>query len=479
MKKTLLAMFAVAVAFAASAVTLVNDRPALTAHPFDGKIANVQNDKAKAFKAPAQKAVAMTDVVGTYVMYYQDYFDDGAAAFSEVTIAAGEEDNTLVISGWWASYAEDLTATLDPDAGTITIPRQLIYQYEGDTSADLVNASDTTAAIVGTVYAGQGIVFSGYWGAKLENKTNYYALGYNTIFFVPNGTMTWKKSSTNYSTSVYLEDDTKSVYVGNFANYGWGINIDLHADKTFTIEPVLVSSSSTGDYYLTEVLTWYNDQNTFAPVNGTGTETALTFTDNYGWTAGCKGVGSWYGQHFSTVITRTDGEEFNYPVAATEITLNATDDDEVPILPNATFQLEVVSVLPEGADADVTWTTSDEHIATVDENGLVTGMEFDGYAIKTGANRAPSDNDHYDYFPVTITATAVESDATAAPASASVQVWVKSSTRTAINDVKAAGVESVKYVNAQGMVSSTPFDGLNIEVTRMSDGTTKTVKVVK
>ena len=230
MKKTLLTAFAVAVAFAASAVTLVNERPALTAHELNGSLAAVENVKAKAFKAPAQKAVAMSDVVGTYVMYYQDYFEDGAPTFSEVTVAAGEEDNTLIISGWWASYAEDLTATLDPDAGTITIPRQLIYQYEGDTSADLVNASDTTAAIVGTVYDGEGIVFSGYWGAKLENKTSYYVLGYNTIFFVPNGTMTWKKSNTNYSTSVYLEDDTKSVYVGNFA-IGGGYGYNLVAKK--------------------------------------------------------------------------------------------------------------------------------------------------------------------------------------------------------------------------------------------------------
>ena len=167
------------------------------------------------------------------------------------------------------------------------------------------------------------------------------------------------------------------------------------------------------------------------------------------------------------------------PYAPTAITLNVTDADEVAILPNATFQLSVVSVLPEGASTAVTWTSSDEHIATVSEDGLVTGMEFDGYAIRNGINQAPSDNDHYDYFPVVITATADEAGTQPTPASTSVTVWVKSSTRTAINDVKANNVESVKYVNAQGQVSNTPFDGVNIEVPRMSDGTTKTVKVVK
>ncbi len=40
-------------------------------------------------------------------------------------------------------------------------------------------------------------------------------------------------------------------------------------------------------------------------------------------------------------------------------------------------------------------------------------------------------------------------------------------------------VESVTYVNAQGMQSSKPFDGINIVVTRYTDGTTSTTKVVR
>ena len=40
-------------------------------------------------------------------------------------------------------------------------------------------------------------------------------------------------------------------------------------------------------------------------------------------------------------------------------------------------------------------------------------------------------------------------------------------------------VESVTYVNAQGMTSDKPFDGLNIVITRYTDGSTRTTKVVK
>ena len=51
---------------------------------------------------------------------------------------------------------------------------------------------------------------------------------------------------------------------------------------------------------------------------------------------------------------------------------------------------------------------------------------------------------------------------------------------TAVSDVKAAGeVLSVTYYNVAGMQSSKPFDGINIVVTRYTDGTASTAKVVR
>ncbi|MGM9868522.1 MAG: hypothetical protein ACI30R_02705 [Sodaliphilus sp.] len=51
---------------------------------------------------------------------------------------------------------------------------------------------------------------------------------------------------------------------------------------------------------------------------------------------------------------------------------------------------------------------------------------------------------------------------------------------TAVNDVAAAkSVASVKYVNLSGQVSATPFEGVNIEVSTYTDGSTKAVKFMK
>ncbi|GEM_PF-1547829 len=50
---------------------------------------------------------------------------------------------------------------------------------------------------------------------------------------------------------------------------------------------------------------------------------------------------------------------------------------------------------------------------------------------------------------------------------------------TAIDDVNAARVAAVKYVSVTGQVSDRPFNGVNIVVTRNTDGTITTTKVVR
>ena len=40
-------------------------------------------------------------------------------------------------------------------------------------------------------------------------------------------------------------------------------------------------------------------------------------------------------------------------------------------------------------------------------------------------------------------------------------------------------IESVHYYNTMGMESKTPFEGINIVVTRYTDGTTSAQKVLK
>ena len=52
-------------------------------------------------------------------------------------------------------------------------------------------------------------------------------------------------------------------------------------------------------------------------------------------------------------------------------------------------------------------------------------------------------------------------------------------TITGVKDLSAKVVASVEYVNMNGQVSSTPFDGVNVVVTHYADGTKSVTKVVK
>ena len=73
-------------------------------------------------------------------------------------------------------------------------------------------------------------------------------------------------------------------------------------------------------------------------------------------------------------------------------------------------------------------------------------------------------------------------DGPARPASASESRGGTPTPGTGIYEIFGAGngeVVSTTYFNAQGIQSDTPFDGLNIIVTRYSDGTTSTTKVIR
>ena len=50
---------------------------------------------------------------------------------------------------------------------------------------------------------------------------------------------------------------------------------------------------------------------------------------------------------------------------------------------------------------------------------------------------------------------------------------------TSIHELNAAGEVNVTYINAQGLRSDKPFDGVNIVITRYSDGSTKTTKMIR
>jgi len=160
------------------------------------------------------------------------------------------------------------------------------------------------------------------------------------------------------------------------------------------------------------------------------------------------------------------GATYVAPEEPTTITLNA----DTIVLDNEeqTFQL-IATVLPE--QQDVVWSTSDASVATVDNTGLVSATNQD-----SAPKRAPKREDATGEMQTECDITAAVAADTNIKAMCHVIVMHPS----AVKDITtAAEAISETYYNAEGMQSTTPFQGLNIVVKTYSDGTVKTVKVVK
>ena len=172
----------------------------------------------------ARKAAGVTsidDLTGTWMQIYYSYFDEVIlSTMVEITKTEGSE-NSITISGWWGSWTEPIEATVDLAAGIVTVAPQLIYEYEGDEPAELVNA-DKEGDLVGTIAEDGSISFEDGWAAKIIGGTQSYEYGLYTMFVRPNGKMNYTDKQGEQSIDVFIEQDEEAekVYVYNFGDFG-------------------------------------------------------------------------------------------------------------------------------------------------------------------------------------------------------------------------------------------------------------------
>lgn len=150
------------------------------------------------------------------------------------------------------------------------------------------------------------------------------------------------------------------------------------------------------------------------------------------------------------------------------------EDEEGNLTASVNFEEENTEfkVITEGDDGETVW------YGGVDENNvnyfLVT-EELLGYGI----NIYPGDD--YDNLKIEEAGTYnfFLSPALRSPAGSLILTVTKEDIPTAVSDINVDNIASVKYVNLAGQVSATPFEGLNIQVTTMKDGSKKAVKVIR
>ena len=148
---------------------------------------------------------------------------------------------------------------------------------------------------------------------------------------------------------------------------------------------------------------------------------------------------------------------YEVPVGAVQ-SISIEGNSEINLEKGKSMEL-VATMLPEDAfNTNITWSSSDESVVAVDENGKITAVN----GAKSSEGQA------------IVTATSTSNP----NVKASVKVNVTSVTAiTSIEGEKT--VSNVRYYNVAGVESNVPFNGMNIVVKTYNDGSSTTEKMIR
>lgn len=309
--------------------------------------------RAKAAKAPSKAGIreVIEMLVGDNKMLISDYYDidnetgklveaEPAMGGTPVSIARGDDENTIAISGFTSDATEAIEGTVE-----LTEDKELLEQgiiatiaiEEGqtllvnDTYGPVMLANATSDGdIIAYVLEDGTVYFYDIWfdyvniEGNVDEETgeliNYIWSNICASLIVPaNGKMEWRNDEGKQSAIVYISQDPeapKTATVFNFGNYETAIDVTMKEDQSFVIEKQLVfDGGTTQGLFYTYGLN--DEESSLIELAGVGTETTLTF--NSKWTL-YSTKKYWIGSQQAATITITDGK-FVYPfipdVAAT------------------------------------------------------------------------------------------------------------------------------------------------------------------
>ncbi len=425
----------------------------------------------------------------------------GTAINLPVIISAGPGTDSVLITGMEPYFP--LQGKFYADYDQIEIPNgQVVYThstygdcglnssfyFEGDEEDEA--GWYTYGAVWGEVLDDGSISFEDQY-LSMSILSGTYA-GYRLGNFIYGGTLTPDNtvgrmeivdlnadnfSSPDVPTStipVTLNQEGAVVTVGNFGKWGT-VDVNLLADRTLAIPSQLIyeGGSTYGDFYTraanytVEGASALTDYLLEDPViYGEATPQTLVLNSFMYYS-----TNKYYtGEFIYTATIYNEGEPFLFPPQSLEITADGFEDlSNIEVNPTETVQLHAV-VLPEGSLEGVEWSSSDETLATVDENGLVTILEGNNNGNQIRRREGADD----------VTTVIINAVSTTNPdAAAEVEIKILK-TVTGVADLNAGkAIQAVKYYNAAGIESNMPFDGLNIVVSTYTDGTRSIVKIVK
>lgn len=316
--------------------------------------------KIAAYRSP-RKIAAVDELVGDFMLVstYLEYGEEGweyatpAEGATPISIAK-VDDTTISISGFTSDATEAITATIDVETSTISIPVGQTL-LETDYGPIVLGNAQGDEPLTGSIATDGSVYIQGIWFGEIGGDGQYAGYlwtNYYYSYITPsNGTMSWGEGADAKSHPVYIEqDEAKTVTVYNFAGLETAIDVTMKEDKTFVIEEQLMfNSSSYGSVYTTGILVqngkYYLD-------DFTGTISANALVGDGTWALYSPTKGSLFNLSDPATITLTDGE-FQYPV--------------IPDVAATPANPEILEVSPYDASKGFGHVVAD--IPTVDVNG--------------------------------------------------------------------------------------------------------------
>ena len=316
--------------------------------------------KIAAYRSP-RKIAAVDELVGDF-MLVSTYLEYGEEGWEYATPAEGAppisiakvDDTTISISGFTSDATEAITATIDVETSTISIPVGQTL-LETDYGPIVLGNAQGDEPLTGSIATDGSVYIQGIWFGEIGGDGQYAGYlwtNYYYSYITPsNGTMSWGEGADAKSHPVYIEqDEAKTVTVYNFAGLETAIDVTMKEDKTFVIEEQLMfNSSSYGSVYTTGILVqngkYYLD-------DFTGTISANALVGDGTWALYSPTKGSLFNLSDPATITLTDGE-FQYPV--------------IPDVAATPANPEILEVSPYDAGKGFGHVVAD--IPTVDVNG--------------------------------------------------------------------------------------------------------------
>lgn len=317
--------------------------------------------KIAAYRSP-RKIASVDEMVGDFMLVstYLEYGEEGweyatpAEGATPISIAK-VDDTTISISGFTSDATEAITATIDVETSTISIPVGQTLR-ETDYGPIVLGNAQGDEPLTGSIATDGSVYIQGIWFDEIGGDGQYagylWTHYYYSYITPSNGTMSWGEGADAESHPVYIEqDEAKTVTVYNFAGLETAIDVTMKEDKTFVIEeqPVFYYDQTYGYFYTTGILVqngkYYLDD--FA-----GTISENTLVGDGTWSLYSPTKGSLYDLFDPATITLTEGE-FQYPV--------------IPDVAATPANPEILEVSPYDAGKGFGHVVAD--IPTVDVNG--------------------------------------------------------------------------------------------------------------